>query len=248
VGETELKVGELADRTGLSVRTLHHYDEIGLLAPSRRTAAGHRLYALAQVTRLQQIQSLRSLGFSLDEIRDCLARPGWSAERVVRLHLEALDRQIEHQQRLRQRLEWLRDHLDRSEAVSLEDLIQTVEATTMLVKYYSPEQLEQLADRRKEVGEEKIREVQTCWGDLIPRVQEALDRGATSDDPDVAQLAREWRDLTRETVAGFTGGDAGIGASLGRMWKEEPGAWTRFGMSPEVVGFIVDAVRRLDDG
>lgn len=248
MGENELKVGDLARRTGLSVRTLHHYDEIGLLAPSRRTEAGHRLYAVAQVTRLQQIQSLRSLGFSLDEIRDCLARPEWSTERVVRLHLEALDRQIEHQRRLRQRLEWLRSHLERSEAVSLEDLIQTVEATTMLEKFYSPEQLEQLADRRKEVGEEKIREVQARWGALIPRVQEALDRDTAADDPAVAELAREWRDLTRETVAGFTGGDAGIQASLGRMWKEKPEAWSRFGMSPEVVGFIADAVGKLDDG
>ena len=85
MGENELKVGDLARRTGLSVRTLHHYDEIGLLAPSRRTEAGHRLYAVAQVTRLQQIQSLRSLGFSLDEIRDCLARPEWSTERVAML-------------------------------------------------------------------------------------------------------------------------------------------------------------------
>lgn len=117
----------------------------------------------------------------------------------------------------------------------------------MLEKYYSPEQLQQLADRRREVGEEKIQEVQARWGDLIPRVQQALDRRADTDDPAVAQLAREWQDLTRETVAGFTGGDTGIEASLGRMWKEEPGAWSRFGMSPEVVEFITNAVRRLDD-
>ena len=56
------RVGELARRTGLSVRALHHYDAIGLLEPSLRTEAGHRLYAGEDVSRLQQIQSLQNRG------------------------------------------------------------------------------------------------------------------------------------------------------------------------------------------
>lgn len=60
------RVGELAKRTGVSVRTLHWYEEIGLLSPSQRSEAGHRLYAAEDLGRLQQIQSLRQLGFSLD--------------------------------------------------------------------------------------------------------------------------------------------------------------------------------------
>ena len=71
-----LKVGELARRTGLTVRTLHHYDEIGLLKPSLHTESGHRLYTAGDVARLQQVISLRQLGFSLEEVRDCLDRPG----------------------------------------------------------------------------------------------------------------------------------------------------------------------------
>ena len=64
------KVGALARQTGLTVRTLHHYDEIGLLAPSLRTGAGHRLYTADDLGRLLQILSLRQLGLSLDEVRD----------------------------------------------------------------------------------------------------------------------------------------------------------------------------------
>ena len=70
-----MKVGELAKRTGLSVRALHYYDEIGLLQPSEVTESGHRLYGEAELVRLQQIKSLRQLGFSLDEIRACLDTP-----------------------------------------------------------------------------------------------------------------------------------------------------------------------------
>jgi hypothetical protein len=60
------KVGELAKRTGLSVRTLHHYEEIGLLSPSSRTEAGHRLYATDDIVRLQQIKSLCHMAFFLE--------------------------------------------------------------------------------------------------------------------------------------------------------------------------------------
>ncbi len=56
----EWKVGEVAQRTGVSVRTLHHYHEIGLLTPSFHAPGSHRLYSAADVTRLQQIQSLRA--------------------------------------------------------------------------------------------------------------------------------------------------------------------------------------------
>ena len=77
-----LKVGELAKRTGLTVRTLHHYDEIGLLRPSLHTESGHRLYTLRDLARLQQIVSLRQLGFSLDQVRECLDRPDFRSRYV----------------------------------------------------------------------------------------------------------------------------------------------------------------------
>src|SRR5919206_2272820 len=81
------RVGELARRTGVSVRALHYYDEIGLLSPSRRTEAGHRLYCAEDVVRLQQIRSLRALGFGLEEIRECLNDPSFSVQRVIELHI-----------------------------------------------------------------------------------------------------------------------------------------------------------------
>src|SRR3989449_11352984 len=92
-----LKVGELARRTGLTVRTLHHYDEIGLLKPSLHTEAGHRLYTAGDIARLQQVLSLRQLGFSLEEVLDCLDRPGFSPLEVSRLHVARLREQIEVQ-------------------------------------------------------------------------------------------------------------------------------------------------------
>src|SRR5262245_3386269 len=99
------KVGELAKRTGLTVRTLQYYDDIGLLTPSYRTRSGHRLYLGRDIARLQQIVSLRELGFSLDEIRQSTTQPGFSLRNVIQLHVERLKDQIEAQRRLCLRLE-----------------------------------------------------------------------------------------------------------------------------------------------
>lgn len=69
----ELTVGEVAQRFGITVRTLHHYDDIGLLSPSRRATSGYRVYTSADLTRLSQIIVYRRLELSLDEIAGLLA-------------------------------------------------------------------------------------------------------------------------------------------------------------------------------
>lgn len=64
-------------KTGVTVRALRHYDHIGLLLPAGKTAGGHRLYGEEELTKLQEIQFLKTLGFSLQEIKDMLADETW---------------------------------------------------------------------------------------------------------------------------------------------------------------------------
>ncbi len=68
-----MQIGELAERTGLSLRTIRHYDDEGLLTPSARSAGGFRLYSAADQDRLMVIRRMKPLGFSIDEMRDLLA-------------------------------------------------------------------------------------------------------------------------------------------------------------------------------
>src|SRR5918992_379531 len=155
------KVGELARRTGLSVRALRYYDEIGLLSPSWRTEGGHRLYTGEDVVRLQRIKSLRALGFTLREVREYLDGSEVPLERVIELHLVRLKERIELQRRLCDRLERVAARLRSGEEVSSERFVETImeviEMSERLDKYYRPEQLEYLEERRREVGEERIR-------------------------------------------------------------------------------------------
>lgn len=219
------KVGELASRTGLSVRALHHYEEIGLLVPSGRTAAGHRLYSEGEVMRLQQIASLRALGLSLEEIRECLDVGSYSPIRVIELHIARLRERIASERRLCGRLEGIAALLaargSATGGVSAERFVETVmEVTRMsenIEKYYTAEQLEQLEHRKQEVGEERIREVEAEWPGLIEEVEAEMEAGTDPADERVQELAGRWMGLVEE----FTGRDPGIRRSLSNAWQEE---------------------------
>jgi MerR family transcriptional regulator, thiopeptide resistance regulator len=222
IAETRaFKVGELAGRTGLSVRTLHHYDEIGLLSPSRRTEAGHRIYSAHDVVRLQQIRSLRSLGFGLEKIRALLAAPGLSVGRTLELHMAGLRDQIRARQEFLQRLEAVAQRLRSAEEASAEELVDTamevIEMSERIEKYYTPEQLEYLEGRRREFGDERIREFEAQWEILIEAVKTEMQAETDPFDERVQKLARRWMEL----VEAFTGGDPGIARSLGQMWQQE---------------------------
>ena len=211
-----LKVGALAKRAGLTVRTLHHYDEIGLLSPSGRTPAGHRLYSDRDVARLQQIASLRHLGLPLAEIRACLARPEFTLEHTLDLQIERIESQIARQEQLRNLVGHLRDRL-RDDDVSLEELTRTIELTMTFERHYAPEQLERLRQRRGEVGEERITDAQREWGELFAAFAKAMEEGAAPESEEVQALARRSADL----IAAFTGGDPDILESLTGMYEKE---------------------------
>ncbi|MFA5844847.1 MAG: MerR family transcriptional regulator [Coriobacteriia bacterium] len=77
------RVGEVAKLAHVSVRTLHHYDEAGLLTPSHRSEAGYRLYTEADLERLQQVLFYKELGFGLDEIRGLMADPAFDRREAL---------------------------------------------------------------------------------------------------------------------------------------------------------------------
>ncbi len=235
-----MKVGTLAKKAGLTVRTLHYYEEVGLLAPAQRTEAGHRLYGAAEVARLQHVVLLRQLGFSLEEIRACLDQPEASLARAVALRLARLEEEIALQQQLHRRLETIAARLRAAEDVSIETFIQTIKVMTMIEKYYTPEQLKQLEERGRQIGEERIREAEGEWKDLIAEVRAEMEKGTDPASETMQRLAARWQGLIQE----FTGGDPGIYQSLKTMYQQEGPAKASRGMvDPEVTAYMVKAMQ-----
>ncbi|MBL0170403.1 MAG: MerR family transcriptional regulator [Gemmatimonadaceae bacterium] len=245
--EAPLKVGALAARTGVSVRTLHHYDAIGLLTPSMRTPSGHRLYVHADIARLQQIQSLRLTGLSLDEIRALLDGPGASAQHVVRLQLDRLEQQIVLQQRLVGRLKLLAQQLDAAAHIPMDELCRMIESTTMMDKYFTPAQLNAMHARSETLGVERVRAVEHAWAEVIPAVRAHMARNTPPTDTALQSLARRWRTLVTE----LTGGDREIARNARRMYQEEHAAISAGQATmpdPAMFAFMNDVFREIGGG
>lgn len=141
---TEYLVGEVARLSRVSVRTLHHYDGIGLLRPSARSAAGYRLYSGADLRRLQQILCYRELGFALDEVAEILADPA-----------AGTDDHLRRQHRL------LRERRDRDAAL-LRAVEREMEARKMGISLTPEEQFEIFGTDR---FAEYAAEAEQRWGD-----------------------------------------------------------------------------------
>lgn len=95
-------------------------------------------------------------------------------------------------------------------------------------------QLEYLKKRQEELGEETIRQAETEWPQLIARMQEEMAKGTDPSSGTVQALARRWQ----ERIAEFTGGDAGIEASLRNMYPQEPELPQQMGMDPDLMEYV----------
>ena len=130
--EAGRRIGELAAATGLTVRTLHYYEEIGLLVASDRSSAGHRRYADEDVERLYRICLLRRLGLPLSEIARALDDPAWSLRAAMGAHLRELDLRLEAATTLRSRLAQLVGTADEADGPLTDELLLVLEEMTML--------------------------------------------------------------------------------------------------------------------
>ena len=234
-----LRVGELARRLGMTVRTLHHYEALGLVRPAR-SEAGYRLYGQEDAERLLRVRLLRRLGLGLAEVKACLDRPAGALPVLVRREAARLRQQLQQQRRLLDRLETLADRLE-SGGASLDELIETMEAFAMFDEHYTPEQLEQIAARGRELGPQRIAEVEAEWPRLIAEVRERMARGAAPTSPEVLALAERWRALVHE----FTGGDPAIQRAVNRLYTHEPAVRQKTGIDEPMMEYMSQALAAL---
>lgn len=215
--EKTYRVRELAELAGVTVRTLHHYDRIGLLAPSRRTSSGHRVYRDLDLLRLQQIQTLKALGFSLDEIRGMLESPAYDVGRALRLQKAALDRRIAQLQEASGALGAALEQLgaaqpyDWGHAITILRAVGDRELQRWMRRFFSDEQLGQLA---AEASPEEQRAGERVWLELLAEFQGV--RHLPPEDERVLALAARMQGLVRA----FTRDDPERIAALRAMYSQ----------------------------
>jgi len=225
------KVGELARRAGITVRTLHHYEAIGLLLPSARSAAGYRLYCREDITRLHHIQVLSRMGMSLNEIRECLARQQLSLDKVIDVQLSMLDKQINQMTNLRQRLVVLQDSLRAGEEPCLSEWLTTLELMNMYDRYFTQDERAELPFAQPDNQREEE------WQQLVSDVRRLMSE-QTPPSAEVAQkVATHWMSLLERD----TGANPDFLQRLNAMYQAEPEMQKKTGITPEMTDYITRA-------
>lgn len=226
-----LKVGELARRSGLTVRTLHHYDAIGLLKPSARAGNGYRLYDRNDIARLHRIQALRRFGLSLADICGYMRAPDAPLATIVARQIAMLDQQIAEAARLRERLQALQDTLHAGNEPDLSDWLSTLELMTMYDKYFTEDELARLPMYRKTQAPDPE------WADLVAEVRAQMDAGVPPEEETPRALSVRWMTL----LVRDTGGDPRLLAKLNVMHDNEPSMQATLGISTPLRDYVLRA-------
>ena len=226
-----IQVGELARRAGITVRTLHHYEQTGLLLPSARSAAGYRLYNLADVKRLHMIQVLAKAGLELAEIRDFLDHASLSLADLLDAQIRLLDKQVRSISTLRDRLTDLRTGLNAQETPDLESWLQTLELMNMYDRWFSKEELQQLPFAAQKA------ELAVIWSGLVNEAQMLLEQHVSVTDPRAMDLATRWMLRLEEDTAG----KPEFLTRLNEMHSVEPQMREQTGITPEMTDYVTRA-------
>lgn len=216
------RVGQVAALIGVSIRTLHHYDSTGVLHPSQRLASGHRLYSSADLLTLQQILTLRYLGFDLRQIRELLHRSDFDVSASLRIQQGAVHDRILELQRIEASLNRLLEHHLASGGWDWK-LVMDASATvhrgleqkgTKMNSYYTPEEIRhQAGELAQGARGEEIRALEHQWRQLLRDVHANLDLPPESSD--ARELAARW-DRIHDLARPLFQGQEKLWQSLGR--------------------------------
>jgi DNA-binding transcriptional MerR regulator len=212
------RIGEVAAATGLTVRALHHYDQIGLVVPSVRTSGGHRLYTDADLAVLYQVTALRQLGLSLDQIEVLLAGHA-DVRQVIDQQLTLVDRQIRMATQLRERLLAARDAGPGTDGAGFAEIIKLAGDLT---GYLDAEQIDAMRQRMNDLGlvaEHAVGvEIPRLYGDAMREMKS----GTPPSDPAVRRIASRLDELSGL----LRGQDSGAGDAVRALWvdrgKQQP--------------------------
>lgn len=211
------QVSEFAEVTGVTVRTLHHYDRIGLLKPTGRTGGGYRLYGSDDFVRLQQIVALKFVGFPLNHIKQLLERRPMAVPVALKMQRWVLGERVSHLQRALQAIEATERKLatNGADLESLRTIIEVMEMAndnSWVEKYYDPQAI---AEHKKQWNPAMQEKVTRQWTELIAEVEASLHEDPAG--PKAQELARRWNEL----VGQFTQGKPAIEQGLKKVYADE---------------------------
>lgn len=191
-----LKVGQLAKQICLSVRTLHHYDEIGLLSPSVRTSAGHRLYNTKDIMLLHRIQALKQLGLSLQQIAGIIQDNSQQLPEIIAQQIINIDREITHATQLKSKLVKLQNNLQAGDEPDMATWLDTLALMNVYEKYLTADEIEELNSHALAVKYE----IEHDWPEMVKKLQSMMDQKIPPTDKGAQTFVILWTEMLERLV------------------------------------------------
>lgn len=231
-----LKVGQLAKQICLSVRTLHHYDEIGLLSPSVRTESGHRLYNTKDISRLHRIQALKQIGLSLQQIAEVVQSNSQPLPDIIAQQIANLEREIEQAAQLKAKLIKLQDNLQIGHEPDMASWLDTLALMNVYEKYLTAEEIEELNSHAMAVKHE----IEHDWPQMVKKLQAIMDQKIPADAEEVTEFVILWTEMLERLV----GHNPNLLLKVHSMSNETEMQLQR-GISPEMSAYLGEAMSAL---
>lgn len=229
-----LKVGQLAKQVCLSVRTLHHYDEIGLLSPSVRTEAGHRLYNSLDIQRLYAIQALKEFGLSLPQIAERITQESPSLTDILNQQLAQIEHQIEQAQQLKKRLKKLHQFSASHIESSPSDWLTTLALTNIYARHFTTEELDALSNYAQEAKDELEQE----WPLMVKQLQLFVDENYPPTGERAKNFVIKWTAMFEQ----FVGHNPALLLKVHALSQQELYVQFHRGISPKMIEFLGEAM------
>lgn len=183
------RVKQFSELTGVTVRSLQYYDDIGLLKSSARTDSAHRLYTEGDMLQLQQITTLKFMGFSLKKIREVLDNTNFDIARSLELQSEMLTDQANQLEKGLHLIRETHEMLKKTSTVNWQSIAKTIEVLTMKEqqtkewgeKYFTPEELKQFEKLEGQFSPREMNNYHKKWEDLFNEVKSQLHTDPTSE-------------------------------------------------------------------
>lgn len=235
-----ITAGELAKRSGVSKRTIHYYDEIGILKPLKRDHQGVRWYGEEEVILLQKIMFLKCIGYSLDETKSLLSSDNVGFKDNLKNQMTIIDKQIMELEQLKAKTLATLRSIEIEGRVDWDILFELMKMMSMtddenkkMLSYYFTEEEIDVIKQLPKLGDESSEAAE--WAELIQAIKENKHNGAHS--PLIQKLAREWQGK----VNVMFNGDQELMSKVKKYMDAEE----NFPLDKELMSFVQEAIAFL---
>lgn len=259
-----LRIGQIAERSGVSAKALRLYEQRGLLKPCSHSEAGYRMYGPDALRRLMQIVVLKRSGFTLAEIAGLLSSQEPVIATLLGERIKALQREMADKAQALKTLQVIAQQVDAASTLNLNQLLESITMTSKAQLHatdsqrvairtraqtfravLTPEESKRFSQRLDQklesLSADELEAMQRPWRELSAEIRATMDAGTPASDPNVSELARRWHTF----VTSVTDRDPNFLNKIRDLYLQHPELMVEQSMSPTMIDYMSAAMKAV---